>query len=397
MMADIRNSKTIKAYNFLLNRECKKTSFSLLELTKATGWKISTVKTYVNKQWKNFIHKSKGKYFSQGLTTVSQDDFVKAHSQTLKYSLETINERNRLVLKAHQFALLSIYNYNNPYSEFRTYGFIVNIVIAWTALFHAIFQKEGIDYFCKSKSGELIHIAGQPKVWELKSCIQYYWGKDTPCKSNLSFLIELRNEIEHRHIPLIDIIISAHCQACINNFEDLLTKKFGEEYALTKNISLALQLSRTTEQMQAIKKLYSNSCQQVRCFMDNFEDNLPDDVLKSPQYRMGYHFTRKISNHKTSADIAVEFVENDSDQQSETKKIHFREKEKIKYKPKQVVQFMHDEGYAKFNMHHHTQLWKKKNARKNKKYAVQLSDGAWYWYADWLDVVREYCKTSKLA
>ena len=66
--------------------------------------------------------------------------------------------------------------------------------------------------------------------------------------------------------------------------------------------------------------------------------------------------------------------------------------EKAKFLPSDIVKMMKDEGYSKFSMHYHTQLWKAKDA-KNKKYnyGVKISK-QWYWYENWIDVVRDYCQ-----
>ncbi|MBK4561838.1 DUF3644 domain-containing protein, partial [Enterobacter hormaechei] len=54
------------------------------------------------------------------------------------------SERSLNLKKAREFALLAVATYNNPFTEFKTHGFIVNITIAFTALFHAIYAKKGV-------------------------------------------------------------------------------------------------------------------------------------------------------------------------------------------------------------------------------------------------------------
>ena len=104
--------------------------------------------------------------------------------------------------KAKEFALLAVSTYNNPYTEFKTYGFIVNIVIAYTAIFHAIFEKRSTNYFHLDLDGNPILIDGEEKAWELNECSDKYWnGIESPEKSNIKFLIGLRNKIEHRIFP----------------------------------------------------------------------------------------------------------------------------------------------------------------------------------------------------
>lgn len=53
----------------------------------------------------------------------------------------------KLVFKSRESALLAVSIYNNPQTIFKTYAYIVNMCIAWTSLFHAIFEKRKIKYF----------------------------------------------------------------------------------------------------------------------------------------------------------------------------------------------------------------------------------------------------------
>jgi hypothetical protein len=52
---------------------------------------------------------------------------------------------------------------------------------------------------------------------------------------------------------------------------------------------------------------------------------------------------------------------------------------------------MKAEGYTKFGMTQHTDLWKSKDARNPKyQFGVQV-EGSWFWYETWLTEVRKHC------
>lgn len=77
----------------------------------------------------------------------------------------------KLVLKSRESALLAVSIYNNPQTVFKTYAYIVNMCIAWTSLFHAIFEKQKIKYFYR-KDGKKIEyekIDGEYKAWDLST------------------------------------------------------------------------------------------------------------------------------------------------------------------------------------------------------------------------------------
>ena len=53
--------------------------------------------------------------------------------------------------KAREAALLAVETYNRPGPSFRTAGFLVLMVVAWTALFHAIFAKRKVKPYYRQK------------------------------------------------------------------------------------------------------------------------------------------------------------------------------------------------------------------------------------------------------
>jgi hypothetical protein len=166
---------------------------------------------------------------------------------------------------------------------------------------------------------------------------------------------------------------------------------------LSSSVTLALQFSRFDKDARAkgLIALQSANYTAVIEYMDHFENSLPDRTLKNPAYRLSVFLTQKSSNHKTSADVAIEFVKADSEESDSIRTI-MKDREKSKYKPKAIVEMMQQEGYTTFTMHKHTELSKDKKPRDNPKFSIRLSDGQWYYYEDWVHEVRDYCKENKL-
>ena len=72
-------------------------------------------------------------------------------SQNYKQSVEPFKPElpeqvDELVVKARDSAVLAVDIYNRPIVAFRSQGYIVMMIIAWTALFHAIYESEKTDY-----------------------------------------------------------------------------------------------------------------------------------------------------------------------------------------------------------------------------------------------------------
>lgn len=61
-----------------------------------------------------------------------------------------------LLEKAKESALLAVDIYNKPKTAFRSGGFVVLMCLAWTALIHAKFEKEGVKYYYKKENGRYV-------------------------------------------------------------------------------------------------------------------------------------------------------------------------------------------------------------------------------------------------
>jgi Protein of unknown function (DUF3644) len=158
--------------------------------------------------------------------------------------------------KAGDSAFLAVETYNRPRTSFRSGGYIVMMCIAWTALFHAIFFSRKTKPFYRKKSNRrhFERLDGDKKAWELSQCMAEFWGTEhPPVRKNLEFFVRLRNKIEHRSMPSLDIAIFGECQALLFNFEDLITREFGNKYALNESLSLALQFSSHRNEQQQLR------------------------------------------------------------------------------------------------------------------------------------------------
>ena len=72
-------------------------------------------------------------------------------------------------------------------------------------------------------------------------------------------------------------------------------------------------------------------------------------------------------------------------------KVFLRETEKTKYRPGTIVKQMKAEGFTRFGMSQHTDLWKEKDARNPKHQFGTNVEGHWFWYETWLTEVRKHC------
>ena len=281
------------------------------------------------------------------------------------------------LLKCREAALLAVETYNRPGTLFRSGGFIVLMVIAWTALLHGVFFKRKIKPFYRKKGSKRFEkVNGDYKAWELSECVgQYFKDKNPSERKNLELFIGLRNKIEHRFLPEIDIGLFGECQALLLNFEELLCKEFGDSYTLAPGLPYALQFSKSIEptQHRAMRGVARHYVQSIRQFISDFRSSLSDDVLADQAYSFKVFMIPKVGVHAKSSDIAVEFVKYDASKPEEMKQY---ERLVALIKPKQIS-VANLEGLKatevvkkvaaglgkKFTLHSHLKCWRHFNTR----------------------------------
>lgn len=276
--------------------------------------------------------------------------------------------------KARSSALSAVENYNKPGIVFRTRTYAILMVIAWTALFHAIFyRRKTKPWYVKGGKGRGIRykkVEGEPKHWELGECLrQYYGDQNPPEKKNLEFMTRLRNKVEHRHHPELDPALYGECQAMLMNFEELLVREFEKRHALAENLAVSLQFSalRQQEQEEALKRLQRSTAKDLIEFVEKFRSSLPPEVLESSKYSLKVFLVPKLANRESAADLAVEFVPYDPTKPEEMKQLR-RVTAMIKekripvassglMKPGDVVAQLNECLPFEVNMYTHTRAW----------------------------------------
>ncbi len=249
----------------------------------------------------------------------------------LPYEVKTLVEKTR------ESALLAVETYNRPTANFRSGAYIVLMIIAWTALFHAIFLRKGIKpYYRKRNSRRYEKIDGEPRRWELKECLQQYYKADNPSvRKNLEFFIGLRNKIEHRSLVQLDPEVFGECQAMLMNFESLLVSEFGDRCAIRGGLTFALQFSKMISKNQSMQdaKAGARPFRAVKGYVDAFRSSLSTDVQNNLAYSFKVYLVPKIGNTASKDSVAVEWIKYDPSKPEEMRQY---EKVVAMIKPKEV-------------------------------------------------------------
>lgn len=304
---------------------------------------------------------------------------------------------DELLIKAREAMISAVHTFNSAGLTFRAELFIVTAIIAWTYLMHAWFKREGIDYrYTKNQNGVKVvqkTPSGADRYWDLTRCLKHpRIPVDKGTKDNLAFISEIRHEIEHRSTSRIDDALSAKLQACCINFNDAIKSMFGPQYALERRLPIALQfVTFSPDQRAAIKKAGSLP-RHIETAMENYEQRLTPEQLADPRFAFRVFMVHKTANRSAGADLAVEIVPPGSEI-AEKITLALKEVEKKKYLPQAIVDAMVAEGWDKFTMYSHTQLWKRLNAKDSAKgYGAIAVGQTWCWYETWLNRVREECQ-----
>ena len=211
-------------------------------------------------------------------------------------------------------------------------------------------------------------------------------------------MIGLRHEIEHQMTTRIDDLLSARFQACCLNYNNYIKTLFGDDNSIDKHLSFSLQFSTIQTEQKDMLANHPELPENIQTFVQSFDEALSDDEFGDQRYAYRILFVPKTANRKGQADQVIEFVKSDSPLAEKVNAQYtiIKETEKKKFLPGQIVQMMNDEGFPRFNMHHHTMLWQSRNAKSPAKgLGTNVAGKYWHWYESWVDVVHQHCKDNK--
>lgn len=307
---------------------------------------------------------------------------------------------DELVKKAREAMLTAVQIFNNPQIEFKSELFIVSTVIAWTYLLHAFYRKHGIEHRQYRQTGGRRRFLrtrfGAVRRWSLEECLACAdCPLDDIVKKNLLFLIGVRHEVEHQMTTRIDDQLSAKFQASALNFNAAIKRHFGQKHSLDREQAFSIQFSGINEATTKDLMTEPDLPQHIRSFVVQFESSLTEQEYNDPRFSYRVAFVRKTTNSRTAADRVVQFITSGSETASEVNRVFLKETEKKKYRPSTIVRQMKAEGFTRFGISQHTDLWKERDAKNPKNQFGVLVEGSWFWYEAWMAEVRKYCQENE--
>lgn len=310
--------------------------------------------------------------------------------------------KQELLTKSREAMLSAVQIFNNPNIQFKSENFIVLSNIAWMYMLHAYYRDQKIEYRYYQMAGTRKRFdrtkRGAYKFWELERCLNCDNSPiDQVTSSNLRFLIGLRHEIEHQMTSKIDDYLSARFQSCCLNYNKYIKELFGDKYAIDKHLSISLQFSTIDEDQRDQLRKFTDLPDNISSYINDFDKQLSQELYNDIRFSYRVLYVPKSANRKGQADKVIEFIPAGTPEAEGLNKeyVLIKEKEKKKHLPSKILELIHEKGYPKFNMYHHTQLWKEKDGKNpGKNYGVSV-EGAWYWYDNWVEVVKDHCKKNE--
>jgi Protein of unknown function (DUF3644) len=276
-------------------------------------------------------------------------------------------------------ACLAVRLYNDP-SEPRSFeAFVVHMHLAWLYLLHAEFQRDHVDcrYRQKDRPRRLERVDGEPKLWELAKSVAARWPDQTAVRANIEFFIALRNKIEHRYTRFqqeLALAVGGKSQALLLNFEEELTSQCGVRFSMATKLRFPVFIgSFTTEGQHALERLHSRLPGELKRFIVQSAQALPDEVRDDDKYDLRLQvFLELVKNPASGLPIrfvrAVDMTEEQKAALRDAGLVIVREQQRDVsnrgwLKPIQVVKAVAAQMPFRFTMGHFIKAWRAESVR----------------------------------
>ena len=222
-------------FKLLSKSESKNIRITIEQLLKATGWKDSSLKTYLGKgQLPYLIEEEDGQYSVSGVNKLSPVTFSKHLSQSKHRRELGHNCKSKLskalLRRAKDNMILALETYNRPSLQNRLDAFVLLFCTAWEQLLKAeLIELNGENSIYKevSKSGR------ERETISLRECLERLYQPTDPIRRNLEQIKHYRDKATHLLMPELQFLVSRIFQSGVQNyaeeFEEFTEQKFIEQ------------------------------------------------------------------------------------------------------------------------------------------------------------------------
>jgi len=301
--------------------------FTREELQAESGRSQSTAKANLSKKLTKYARRTDNGYVAENLDDVDEESFARTCSQISSNTDDPLRPRfeihtETLITKSRDAALAAVQVFNNPTATFRTESYIVLMVIAYTSLFHAVFERDHIDYREYKQDGTVRMVGGEEALMDASAGFSKFGdlcgGKYTrlnldAARHNLNWILKARHIIEHRGTQHVDELLGSECQSLLLNYEEILVTEFGAYHAINCSLCFPLLLSsrRSPKLLEAIRRRQGADYDLVKDRLISLRNELPDEIVGDPAFRFPIFLIPVIGRNRRTADKALEVLDTD--------------------------------------------------------------------------------------
>lgn len=322
---------------------------------------------------------------SKELIDTFLQDYGRLEEVAERLPIYDVPDNHLSVYKALDYARSAVANFNNNTIAARSEIFIILMVVAWTYVLHAKLREAGVEPIYRDAQGDEVLVDGQPKHWELSRCIkQGECGLSQGEVKNISFLVLIRNEIEHRSTEDINEDVQSRLQATALNFVRYVAKNFGRKFDISKDFGFAIQLQALRVGQKAQLRSAKGVSKTVEAVNALIEKDMSIADFNDPDYAFRVYVVPKVVNNEKNADQAVTYSPVGSAVEMAIKHV-----ERPKRRMTEALTLLRNQGTANVTAHRFIRAWQDHDLKNpGKGLAIELG-GQWFWYDEGIEAIRQ--------
>lgn len=296
-----RNNNQLALADVLREFEENGTTFTAEMVAQRTAYSKNSINKYINEKLLNkyiFHVGSRAKYRIEGISALSNDEFLAVMSQSAKTKQKKPEEQfhDKLVSRSLDAFTLALEVYNRPSMKNRVEAFAIMMVNAWELLLKAeILKAEGY---------EKIFNDGDRSI-SISDAVKRRLQEKDPVRINLETIIDLRDHAIHLLIPELQPQLSRLFQATVLNYQTRYRNEMGNAPLAGQSVGmLSLVVDGPAPEVALIQKLYGkHAAQSVSKFIQRFDKT--SKTVDSTEFSIPVDYRLALVKREDESDLSL--------------------------------------------------------------------------------------------
>ena len=296
-----RNNNQLALADVLREFEENGTTFTAEMVAQRTAYSKNSINKYINEKLLNkyiFHAGSRAKYRIEGISALSNDEFLAVMSQSAKTKQKKPEEQfhDKLVSRSLDAFTLALEVYNRPSMKNRVEAFAIMMVNAWELLLKAeILKAEGY---------EKIFNDGDRSI-SISDAVKRRLQEKDPVRINLETIIDLRDHAIHLLIPELQPQLSRLFQATVLNYQTRYRHEMGNAPLAGQSVGmLSLVVDGPAPEVALIQKLYGkHAAQSVSKFIKRFDET--SKTVDSTEFSIPVDYRLALVKREDESDLSL--------------------------------------------------------------------------------------------